>query len=80
MAAIDFPNSPALNDTFVAGGYTWKWNGTTWRKVNAGLSAYGVAVVNGFSGTESQWLASLVGADGAPGNDAVQPFHPFFTV
>jgi hypothetical protein len=32
-----------------------------------GLSAYEVAVANGFVGTEQQWLDSLVGADGAPG-------------
>ena len=31
-----------------------------------GDSAYQVAVDNGFVGTEEQWLASLVGADGAP--------------
>lgn len=32
-----------------------------------GLSAYEVAVANGFVGTEPEWLASLVGDDGAPG-------------
>lgn len=32
-----------------------------------GLSAYGVAVANGFVGTESQWLASLKGETGATG-------------
>lgn len=32
-----------------------------------GLSAYQVAVANGFVGTEAQWLASLVGADGNDG-------------
>ncbi len=32
-----------------------------------GLSAYEVAVANGFVGTEVEWLASLVGADGADG-------------
>lgn len=30
MAAIDFPNSPALNDTFIAAGRSWIWNGTAW--------------------------------------------------
>ena len=30
-----------------------------------GLSAYNVAQLNGFLGTEAQWLASLKGADGA---------------
>lgn len=33
----------------------------------AGLDAYEVAVTNGFAGTEAEWLASLAGADGAPG-------------
>jgi len=32
-----------------------------------GLSAYQIAVNNGFVGTEAQWLASLVGADGSDG-------------
>ena len=34
-----------------------------------GLSAYEVAVVNGFVGTEAEWLASLVGAPGQDGSD-----------
>lgn len=32
-----------------------------------GSSAYEVAVTNGFVGTETEWLASLVGADGVAG-------------
>lgn len=32
-----------------------------------GKSAYDVAVDNGFVGTESQWLDTLKGADGATG-------------
>lgn len=32
-----------------------------------GASAYEVAVANGFVGTEAQWLASLVGPQGATG-------------
>ena len=42
-----------------------------------GLSAYEVAVANGFVGDESAWLASLVGAQGdagAPGADALWNF------
>ena len=31
------------------------------------LSAYDIAVRNGFEGTEEQWLASIKGADGADG-------------
>lgn len=33
----------------------------------AGASAYEVAVANGFVGTEEEWLASLVGPQGATG-------------
>lgn len=33
MTAIDFPNSPTLNQTFSASGRTWKWNGATWETV-----------------------------------------------
>lgn len=30
MAAIDFPNSPAVNDVFTAGNATYKWSGVAW--------------------------------------------------
>ncbi len=38
-----------------------------------GLSAYEVAVVEGFSGTEAEWLASLKGKDGVVGADGYTP-------
>ena len=28
--ALNFPNSPSLNDTYSFGGKTWVWNGTYW--------------------------------------------------
>lgn len=34
----------------------------------SGLSAYQVAVANGFNGTQAQWLISLIGVSGAPGS------------
>jgi lysophospholipase L1-like esterase len=37
-----------------------------------GLSAYQIAVNEGFVGTEAEWLASLQGADGADGADGAQ--------
>lgn len=37
--------------------------------VSAGLSAYEIAVKNGFSGTETEWLESLKGTDGVDGKD-----------
>ncbi len=36
-----------------------------------GLSAYEIAVENGFVGTVSDWLESLKGADGLPGKDGI---------
>lgn len=41
-----------------------------------GKSAYEVAVANGYTGTQAQWLASLKGADGAPGKDG-QTWQPY---
>lgn len=38
-----------------------------------GLSAYALAVINGFTGTEAEWLASLVGSQGLPGLDSTVP-------
>lgn len=39
MAAIDFPNSPTLNEVFTAGDRSWKWNGTAWASNNVTVSA-----------------------------------------
>lgn len=36
---------------------------------DAGLSAYEIAVKNGFEGTEAEWLESLKGTDGKDGED-----------
>jgi microcystin-dependent protein len=32
--AIDFPNTPSVNDEFTAGSKTWKWDGSAWRLVS----------------------------------------------
>ena len=37
--AINFPDSPTLNQVFSAAGRTWKWDGTTWVSVGAELVA-----------------------------------------
>ncbi len=63
---VNFPTSPALNDTYTYSGRVWKWNGKAWESISSsygptgpqGLSAYEVAVDNGFIGTESEWLAA----------------------
>ena len=30
MAAVDFPNSPSVNDEFTSGTRTWIWDGSVW--------------------------------------------------
>ncbi|MFI1161347.1 hypothetical protein [Streptomyces sioyaensis] len=42
-----------------------------------GLSAYEIAVAEGYSGTETQWLASLQGADGDPATNLVQSVNGY---
>ena len=42
----------------------------------AGASAYQVAVDNGFVGTQAQWLASLQGAKGDPGDPGADSTVP----
>jgi hypothetical protein len=39
--AIDFPNSPTLNQQFTAGGNTWIWDGTTWTLQRISTGAQG---------------------------------------
>jgi len=31
--AIDFPNSPQVNDTFTLGDRVWRWTGLTWDSI-----------------------------------------------
>lgn len=38
MPAIDFPNSPSVNDTHTVGNRIWKWNGTVWEVVRSSVS------------------------------------------
>ncbi len=47
--AIDFPNTPTLNQTFTAANKTWTWNGEKWLVVdktnNASNQLYDVTVL-----------------------------------
>lgn len=40
--AIDFPNSPAINDVFTANGSTWKWDGISWNVLRQPVGTLGV--------------------------------------
>jgi hypothetical protein len=63
-------NSPANNNVLKYDSATSKWtNGTG----GTGQSAYDIAVANGYSGTQTQWLASLNGTDGVSPDSSVYP-------
>jgi hypothetical protein len=58
MAAIDFPNSPTLNQEFSAAGRTWKWNGTAWVTVaNAGMTPTAHASSHASAGSDAVTVA-----------------------
>ena len=66
---------PEIRNTFIAGGGGGEaaggggGGGGSGTPGPPGLSAYEVAVENGFVGDETAWLASLVGPQGVPGLD-----------
>lgn len=37
---LDFPTSPALNQTYSFNGKTWLWNGSGWALQSAGIATY----------------------------------------
>ena len=37
MAALDFPNSPSVNDIYSANGKQWQWNGTKWVSLESSI-------------------------------------------
>lgn len=49
--AINFPDSPTLNQQFTAAGRTWEWNGSTW--INVGTDIV-VADITDLTATASE--------------------------
>jgi hypothetical protein len=51
---IDFPNSPATNDTYSFGGKTWIWTGVSWKAVitNPIQGLQGVTGIQGIKGSQ----------------------------
>lgn len=47
MAAIDFPNSPTINQQVYKGGYLWQWNGIAWKKVVTGVESVPYGNIDG---------------------------------
>jgi hypothetical protein len=69
MSAIDFPNSPSVNDTHTVGNRVWKWNGTVWEVVRST-----VPYATGATGpTGNTGATGLTGATGVTGSTVTGP-------
>lgn len=54
MSAIDFPDSPYVDQTFTVGTRTWKWNGSVWETVRSVSSGNGAPGPTGATGPAGQ--------------------------
>ena len=36
--AINFPNTPVVDDIYTEGGSSWQWDGTAWNALGAGIT------------------------------------------
>lgn len=63
------------------GAFQYSTDGINWKYPTAaqGMSAYECAVALGFSGTEKQWLDSLKGEPGAPGEAGALEIYKVFS-
>lgn len=72
MAAIDFPDSPSVNDEFTSGDKTWIWNGSVWNTVTSALGYTGPTGADGVDGATGP--TGPAGADGVSGEAAFSSF------
>jgi len=70
MAAIDFPNTPSVNDTFTDGTSTWVWTGVAWNLVVSPV--VGPTGPTGAAGGDS----SVIGPTGATGAFTISSATP----
>jgi hypothetical protein len=69
MSAIDFPNSPSVDQTHTVGDRSWKWNGSQWKVVRSVLpGATGPTGPTGNTGSTVTGPTGAVGNTGAQGN------------
>lgn len=67
MAALNFPSSPTLNQTYTANGSTWQWDGATWKTANL-VSSSDVTNALGYTPQPSDGdLTSIAGLTGTSG-------------
>ena len=71
MAAINFPDSPSLNQLYSDKGFTYKWNGTVWLSV--GISTTRISnireiddVSSSFNGSTTQFPLKVGGGNVTP--------------
>ena len=69
--AIDFPNTPFLNQTYTYSGRTWYWNGVSWKAVGTAQGVTGFQGIQGLQGP--QGLQGIqgdlgIGVQGIQGN------------
>lgn len=64
MPAIDFPNSPSVNDTHTVGNRVWKWNGVTWDALRTTIP-YATGVT-GATGQDGQFSIAATTAPSSP--------------
>jgi hypothetical protein len=55
--ALDFPASPALNQIYTSGIYSWQWNGSAWNVYNSNTS--------GATGPIGDYVVTFNGLTGA---------------
>ena len=69
--AVNFPNTPTLNEEFSAGDRTWKWNGVYWEAISTTVGYTGSQGDLGFTGSQGDLgytgSAGTSGVDGAFG-------------
>lgn len=63
---INFPDSPALNDTYTEGARTWVWNGSVWKSQGTTIGPQGPTGATG-----SQGPTGPTGPQGATGPTGV---------
>jgi len=68
MTALNFQNSPEVNDVFITNGKTYVWNGVSWNNISSGFTgSAGVAGEAGFTG--SVGFTGSIGFVGSAGED-----------
>lgn len=72
MTAIDFPDSPTLNQLFTVGDVTWYWDGSVWRISNSQGATGPTGPVGPTGPTGPQGIQGITGPTGPTGPQGIQ--------